>query len=104
VVLYRLGSAREAWLGRHFLSVPWFSSVNLLADAEAYPEFSFHGAGPRAEVGAALVRCYNDESWRKLCATRLELAAGRLDGPSACARAARHVLASLRPAPPLGPA
>jgi lipid A disaccharide synthetase len=104
VVLYRLGSAREAWLGRHFLSVPWFSSVNLLADAEAYPEFSFHGAGPRAEVGAALVRCYNDESWRKLCATRLELAAGRLGGPGACARAARHVLASLRPAPPLGPA
>jgi len=104
VVLYRLGSAREEWLGRHFLSVPWFSSVNLLADAEAYPEFSFHGAGPRGEVGAALVRCYNDESWRKLCATRLELAAGRLGGPGACARAARHVLASLRRAPPLGPA
>jgi len=103
VVLYRLGSAREAWLGRHFLSVPWFSSVNLLADAEAYPEFSFHGAGPRAEVGAALVRCYNDEPWRALCATRLELAAGRLGGPGACARAARHVLAQLRPAPPLAP-
>ncbi len=103
VVLYRLASAREAWLGRHFLSVPWFSSVNLLADAEAYPEFSFHGQGPRAEVGAALVRCYNDEPWRKLCAARLELAAGRLGGPGACARAARHVLANLRPAPPLGP-
>jgi lipid-A-disaccharide synthase len=102
VVLYRLGSAREAWLGRHFLSVPWFSSVNLLADAEAYPEFSFHGRGPRAEVGAALLRCYNDEPWRELCATRLELAAGRLGGPGACARAARHVLARLAPPTPLG--
>lgn len=103
VVLYRLGSAREQWLGRHFLSVPWFSSVNLLANAEAYPEFSFHGQGPRAEVGAALVRCYNDEPWRKLCGTRLELAAGRLGGPGACARAARHVLAELRTPTPLGP-
>jgi len=102
VVLYRLGSAREEWLGRHFLSVPWFSSVNLLADAECYPEFSFHGQGPRAEVGAALVRCYNDEPWRKLCATRLELAAGRLGSPGACARAARHVLAQIRPPTSLG--
>jgi lipid-A-disaccharide synthase len=100
VVLYRLGSAREAWLGRHFLSVPWFSSVNLLANAEAYPEFSFHGEGPRAALGAALVRCYNDSAWREHCAGQLESAAGRLGGPGACARAARHVLAALQPPHP----
>ncbi|MBK7645501.1 MAG: hypothetical protein IPJ19_21120 [Planctomycetes bacterium] len=103
VVLYRLGSAREEWLGRRFLTVPWFSSVNLLADAQAYPEFSFHGEGPRVEVGAALVRCYNDAPWRALCGQRLELAAARLGGPGACARAARHVLAQLRPPSPLVP-
>lgn len=99
VVLYRLGSAREAWLGRRFLSVPWFSSVNLLAGSEVLPEFSFHGDGPRAEVREALRRALFDADWRARCVRELELAAARLGGPGACARAARHVLANLRPLP-----
>jgi lipid-A-disaccharide synthase len=92
VVLYRLDSARSAWASRHFLTVPWFSSVNLLAAREVYPEFCFHGRGPTADVDAALERAFADESWRRECAAGLDLAARRLGPPGASARAALQVL------------
>ena len=93
IVIYRLGSAREAWLGRHFLTAPYFASVNLLAGRELYPEFAFHGQGPRAEVGLALERCYKDPEWRANTISGLERARRRLGPPGAATRAAREVLA-----------
>lgn len=92
VVLYRLGSARSAWASRLFLTVPWFSSVNLLAGREVYPEFCFHGVGPIAAVDSALERAFSDEAWRRECTQGLELARKRLGPPGACARAALQVL------------
>ncbi|MDP6410030.1 MAG: hypothetical protein QGI46_11690 [Planctomycetota bacterium] len=92
VVVYRV-SRRTAFLGRRLLTAPWFSSVNLLARAEVYPEFCFAGDGPRAEVGAALVRAAVDEQWRRDCLTGLEEAARRLGPPGAAERAAQAVLA-----------
>ncbi len=93
VVLYRLASARETFLARNFLTTPWFSSVNLLADREVLPEFCFHGDGPRAEVAAALERCLDDDGWRAGCLDGLELAAERLGPPGAVERAADQALA-----------
>jgi lipid-A-disaccharide synthase len=92
VVVYRLDSARSTWASRRFLTVPWFSSVNLLAGREAYPEFCFHGAGPTAAVDAALERAFADAAWREECGRHLELAAGRLGPPGAAGRAALQVL------------
>jgi lipid-A-disaccharide synthase len=92
VVVYRLPSSRAAWASRRFLTVPWFSSVNLLAGRELYPEFCFHGQGPSDRVDAALERTYRDEAWRAECAAGLEIAAERLGPAGACARAAAQIL------------
>ncbi len=92
IVVYRLENARETWASRRFLTVPWFSSVNLLAGAEVYPEFCFHGDGPAAEIDAALDRAFTDDAWRRACADGLEVAAARLGPPGAAARAARQAL------------
>ena len=92
VVVYRLENARETWASRRFLTVPWFSSVNLLAGTEVYPEFCFHGEGPATAIDAALDRAFSDETWRATCAEGLEVAAARLGPPGAAARAARQVL------------
>jgi lipid A disaccharide synthetase len=93
VVIYRLGSAREAALSRRFLSVPWFASINLLANEELLPEFGFHGDGPGAACEAALARLWSNEVERERVIAGLERAAKRLGPPGACERAARWVLA-----------
>lgn len=92
VVIYRLAHARESFLARRLLTVPWFSSVNLLANEEVFPEFCFHGEGPQASVAQALARAYGDEAWRARCRSSLERAAQRLGPPGAADRAAGHVL------------
>jgi lipid-A-disaccharide synthase len=92
VVVYRFGSAPAAWASRLFLTVPWFSSVNLLAGREAYPEFCFHGVGPAERVDAALLRCFADQAWRVECGALLERASRRLGPPGAVGRAAAQVL------------
>jgi lipid-A-disaccharide synthase len=93
VVIYRLENARTEWMSRHLLTVPWFSSVNLLAAREVYPEFCFHGAGPVEAVTAALARCYGDADWRATCRAGLELARARLGPAGAADRAASQALA-----------
>jgi lipid-A-disaccharide synthase len=94
VVLYRVGGPLRAALGRRLLTVPWFASVNLLAGRAVYPEFGFHGAGPRQEVERAVVRALTDEAWRAACEARLDEAARRLGPPGAVARAAGFALAT----------
>lgn len=102
VVVYRVGGAAATWAGSRFLTVPWFSSVNLLAGREVLPEFAFHGEGPQGEVAAALARAFADEDWRRDCRVGLEEAARRLGPAGAARRAARLALGAL-PAPPPGP-
>lgn len=92
VVIYRLGSAREARLSEQFLTVPWFASVNLLADSQVLPEFGFHGSGPAAAVEAAMLRLHQDSSWRTQMIAGMDLAAQRLGPSGAIERAARWVL------------
>ena len=96
VVVYRLANARSTFLARRFLTVPWFSSVNLLAGREVYPEFCFHGDGPLEAVDAALHGAFADAAARRACAEGLDLAAARLGPPGASARAAAQVLAAVR--------
>lgn len=92
VVVYRLSSSRAQWASRRFLTVPWFSSVNLLVGREVYPEFAFHGEGPVLEIDAALRRAWVDAGWRAECTSHLDVASGLLGPPGACDRAAIHVL------------
>jgi len=92
VVLYALENRLQAWLGRRFLTVPWFSSVNLLAGRSVYPEFSFAGGAPPPACGAAVERLLGDAAWREHCRGELEAAAGRLGPAGASRRAARAVL------------
>lgn len=93
VVLYRLEGALQAWLGRRFLLVPWFSSVNLLAGEELYPEYSFPGPHPPAALVRELERLLDDEGHRAGVRARLEAAAERLGPPGASRRAALAALA-----------
>jgi lipid A disaccharide synthetase len=92
VVLYRLSSGRAEWASRRFLTVPFFSSVNLLVGREVYPEFAFHGAGPVAEIDAVLRRAWGDEGWRAECVSELDRASALLGPAGACDRAALQVL------------
>ena len=88
VVLYRLKSRLQGWMREHLLSVPWFTSVNLLANREVHPEFGFHGDGPRAAVTAALARALDDKTWRTTNLAGQNLAAERCGAPGAVERAA----------------
>lgn len=92
VVIYRLESAFAQRATRHVLTVPWFSSVNLLADCEVYPEFTFAGEGPLEEVCAALRSILEDQVARRLVKDRLDVAARRLGPSGATRRAAAHAL------------
>jgi lipid-A-disaccharide synthase len=91
VVVYRLSNRVVARIAPEILTVPWFSSVNLLAGREVLPEFSFSGEGPPA-IGAAIERCYSDRAWREQCIAGLDLARQRLGPPGAAERAALEVL------------
>ncbi|MFN0009711.1 MAG: lipid-A-disaccharide synthase [Planctomycetota bacterium] len=92
VVLYRLSNSRTEWASRRFLTVPWFSSVNLLVGREVYPEFAFHGDGPVEAIDAALRRAWGDAAWRAECVSQLDRASALLGPPGACDRAALQVL------------
>lgn len=95
VVLYRLEHRGEEWLSRHFLTTPWFSSVNLLAGAEVYPELAFAAETPPPRLVDALRRALRDAAWRAQCRRALEDAATRLGPPGATSRAAAAALCRL---------
>jgi len=92
VVIYRLGNALSSWTASRALGVRWFSSVNLLAGREVYPEFSFHGEGPLEEVSAQLLACYKDEGRRAAIQEGLDVARRALGPKGAARRAAEHAL------------
>jgi len=96
VVVYRVGGALRAALGKKLLTTPWFASVNLLAGREVLPEFGFHGEGPRPAVERAVVRALTDAAWRRECRAGLDEAAERLGPPGAVARAAAFALSRAR--------
>jgi len=98
VVLYRLEHRGQEWLSRHFLTTPWFASVNLLAGAEVYPELTFAGEVPPPRLVDALRRALRDPAWRAQCRRALEGAAARLGPPGATSRAAAAALSRLAPA------
>lgn len=91
-VVYRVNGACASRVAPHLLTVPWFSSVNLLARAPVYWEACFHGAGPRAACLAHLERALFDPTFRARNVAELETAAARLGPSGAVARAARHLL------------
>lgn len=92
VVVYRAETRRQLWLARHFLTTPWFSSVNLLAGREVYPEFFFQEPAPSPELLAAVARGLGDGAWRAECSRALEEPARRLGPPGATRRAALAIL------------
>jgi len=98
-VLYRVKNALSSLTAGRLLTVPWFSSVNLLARAPVYWEACFHGAGPKSECLNHLERSLFDPAFRREVAGTLEAVARRLGPPGAVDRAARHALSVAVPAP-----
>ena len=93
VVVYRLKKGLGPGFRRVFLSVPWFSSVNLLAGREVLPEFAFSTDEPTAEVAAHLVRFHSSPDDRARIRAELDETAARLGPRGATRRAAGHILA-----------
>ena len=91
-VVYRIDSRLGELLAGRILTVPWFSSVNLLAGREVYPEACFRGEGPLEEIASHLLRCYNEAPFRESIRAELEAALVRLGPPGAARRAARAAL------------
>lgn len=96
VVLYRLKSKLQGWMRANLLTVPWFTSLNLLANDEVHPEFSFHAEGasdgPAADVTRALAQALTSEDWRAANLVGQNRAAARLGPPGAVRRAAAACL------------
>lgn len=103
-VIYRTESRLLACMGQGILSVPWFSSVNLLAGCEVLPEHSFRGRGPLEEVANYLTDCLSDAERRSEVVVALEAAAARLGPPGAARRAAGHILERASRSNPTNPA
>jgi len=99
VVLYSLESPAQEWMGRHFLTVPYFSSVNLLAGDEVYPEFSFAGDQPPIAWSESVGRLLKDSDWRARCRSDLARARRRLGPAGASRRAAAAALQLLAKKP-----
>jgi lipid-A-disaccharide synthase len=91
-VVYRVGGALASRAAPRLLSIPWFSSVNLLARSPVYWEACFHGPGPRAACLAHLELALFDPAFRARNAAELEATAARLGPSGAVPRAARHLL------------
>lgn len=94
IVVYRAEHERQLWMAREFLTTPWFSSVNLLAGRQVYPEFFFRAPVPGHDLVQALSRGLHDATWRAATREALEDAALRL-GPRGATR--RAALAALAP-------
>ena len=97
VVLYRLKGRFQGWLRANLLTVPWFTSLNLLANREVHPEFAFDGEGPQAAVTKALASALHDTAWRAENLAGQELAARRLGPPGAVQRSAAAALDLVEP-------
>jgi len=104
VVVYRLESRLAAEGKDHLLTAPWFSVVNLLANATVLPEFAFHGEGPLERVRDALRAQWQDAGTRDRCRAGLARARANLGPPGAAGRAGAHALAlACRPRPEWSP-
>jgi lipid-A-disaccharide synthase len=93
LVLYRVGSRLEEWVGRRALSVPCFAIINLLAGALVLPEFGFRDPAPLAAMETALQGLWESGPTRSAALEGLETAARRLGSPGANRRAAGWALA-----------
>jgi lipid-A-disaccharide synthase len=91
VVVYRVRRAVQ-FLSRVFMTVPYISLVNLLADKELFPEFLTY-RNEAAAVGGHIVDWLGDAAkYQQVCA-ELTALRQRVATPGACERAAAFVLA-----------
>jgi lipid-A-disaccharide synthase len=93
VVVYRV-SRVVLELSRWFMTAPYISLVNLLAEKELFPEFLSHRAESEA-VSDHVLRWLNDASAYDQICNQLRALRGRVAAPGACDRAARYVLDAL---------
>jgi lipid-A-disaccharide synthase len=89
VVVYRLSSLTYH-LGRHFVKVPHYAMVNLIAGERLAPELMQADFTPDAVAGEA-IRLLEDESARRRMKEGLAEVRRRLGTPGASARAAEEV-------------
>jgi lipid-A-disaccharide synthase len=97
VVVYKV-SPFYMWLGRQFRTCRFISLVNLLADAELYPEFLTSKDESPAIAGHVSTWLTNDAVRAEL-EGRLRAVRDRVAVPGACDRAAEFLLDELSVAP-----
>ena len=88
VVVYRLRGPLASLFVRHFLSVPWVASANLIAGREVVPEFLFRVAAGWQPVRTAAETLWRDGPERERCIMGIAEVNERLGSPGASDRAA----------------
>jgi lipid-A-disaccharide synthase len=89
-IVYRITPLLR-WLARHFVGLPYYTLVNLLAKEELFPEF----VTPDDEterVAAHVLGWLNDPAKRAAAVGKLEALRERVAVPGACDRAAEFLL------------
>jgi lipid-A-disaccharide synthase len=93
VVVYRVAPLAR-WLSRPFMTCRYISLVNLLADAEVFPEYLTTRDNPD-EVAGHVVGWLTRPATREAVVARLRELRDRAAVPGACERAAEFLLADL---------
>ena len=93
VIVYRI-SPFARLVSKQFITCKYISLVNLLADAEIYPEFLTTTDDP-APLAAPVVRWLSHEPARAETVAKLEALRAVVAVPGACERAARFLAAEL---------
>jgi lipid-A-disaccharide synthase len=93
VVVYRV-TPLARWVSRQFITCRYISLVNLLADAEVYPEYLTTRDNPD-EVAGHVIGWLTRPAAREAVVARLRELCDRAAVPGACERAAEFLLADL---------
>jgi lipid-A-disaccharide synthase len=93
VVVYRI-TPFARWVSGHFITCRYISLVNLLADAEVYPEYLTTRDNPDAVAGH-VIEWLSRPAAREAVVERLRELRGRAAVPGACERAAEFLLADV---------
>jgi lipid-A-disaccharide synthase len=90
VVVYRIGRL-DLRLGRLFMTSPYISLVNLLAEKELYPEFLTDHCEAEA-IAEKILTWLNDLTAYAVVCDELAALRRRVAAPGACERTARYIL------------
>jgi lipid-A-disaccharide synthase len=98
-IVYRIGRL-DLWVCRRFMTSPYITLVNLLAERELFPEFLTDRCPAEAVAEKVVAWLQNPELHAEACADLAALRQ-RVAVPGACRRAAAYVLSQCRATAPI---